>query len=885
MGTDAPRTRRHNRLRALLVVLGVVTTLALIVAGLGVWTVTRSFPTTSGEVDLAGLSANVTVHRDAAGIPQIVAETSGDLFRAQGYVHAQDRFWEMDFRRHVTSGRLSELFGESQVGTDTFIRTLGWRAVAEEEVKLLDPVAFAHYEAYADGVNAYLDTHGGADISLEYAALGMQNPSYTPERWTPADSVAWLKAMAWDLRSNLEDEIDRSMLATTLTPEEMSELHPGYPYAQHPTILGGMPSSATADGEPAAVGDEPAADATAAAATTGGGDPVPAPSASTTSTTTDHSALATPMASLRAALSSVPELLGPAGGEIGSNSWVVAGALTDTGKPILANDPHLGPALPSLWYQVGLRCATVTVECPFDVAGYSFSGLPGVVIGHNARVAWGFTNLGPDVADLYLEKITGDTYEYDGAQKSLAVRNEKITVAGGDDVKIEIRSTEHGPIVSGLTGTEFSAIASDYPEATDQPAITAPDTEYALSLQWTALTPGRTPSAIFAMNSASDWNGFRAAAALFDVPSQNLLYADVDGNIGYQAPGLIPVRKAGDGTIPAPGWTSSYGWNGFIPFESLPQMFNPESGFIVTANNSPVGGDYPYLITKDFDQGYRAMRITERLQEMVSSGTPITTDIMSAIQGDNHSAIAAALVPMLQNVRVDGTAEEAQALFDGWDHAVEADSAAAAYFNMVWRHLLIDVFDSKLPEGTSLKGGDRAFTVVKALLDDPTSSWWTNTRAGTAGRDGMLARALTQAAEEGVELMGPDVSDWEWGRIHKLDLKNATFGESGVAPLEWLFNRGPYGVAGASSVVNAVGWDATSGGYSVHWVPSMRQVISLADWDTSTWINLTGASGHAFHPNYTDQTPLWQHHETRPWAFSAGDVEKAATDTLLLRAR
>lgn len=876
MGTDAPRTRRHNRLRALLVILGVVTTAALIVAGLGVWTVTRSFPTTSGEVTLPGLNADVTVHRDEAGIPQIVAETSGDLFRAQGYVHAQDRFWEMDFRRHVTSGRLSELFGESQVGTDTFIRTLGWRAVAEEEVKLLDPVSLAYYEAYADGVNAYLDTHQGADISLEYAALGMQNPSYTPEPWTPADSVAWLKAMAWDLRSNLEDEIDRSMLATTLTPEEMGELHPGYPYAQHPTILGGMPANATVDGEPAA-------DATASAGTTATGESHSTPAASATGSA--NSDLSTPIRSLRAALASVPELLGPAGGEIGSNSWVVSGALTDTGKPMLANDPHLGPALPSIWYQVGLRCATVTVQCPFDVAGYSFSGLPGVVIGHNARVAWGFTNLGPDVADLYLEKITGDTYEYDGAQKPIAVRNEKITVAGGDAVKIEIRSTEHGPIVSGLTGTEFPVIATEYPEATDQPAITTSDAEYALSLQWTALTPGRTPSAIFALNSASDWNSFRAAAALFEVPSQNLLYADVDGNIGYQAPGLIPVRKAGDGTIPAPGWTSSYGWNGFIPYDSLPQMFNPASGYIVTANNAPVGDDYPYLITKDFDQGYRAMRITERLQEMVSTGTPITADIMSEIQGDNHSAIAAALVPMLQDVRVRGTAKEAQALFDGWDHTVEADSPAAAYFNMVWRHLLIEVFDSKLPEGTALTGGDRAFTVVKELLDDPTSSWWTNTRAGTVGRDGMLARAMTKAAAEGVELMGSDVSDWEWGRIHTLQLKNATFGQSGVAPIEWLFNRGPYGVAGASSVVNAVGWDATSGGYSVHWVPSMRQVISLADWDESTWINLTGASGHAFHPNYTDQTPLWQQQETRPWAFTADDVEKAATDTLLLRAR
>lgn len=877
VGTDAPRSRRHRRARALFVALGIVVSVALVVAGLGVWTVTRSFPTLAGEIDLPGLSDDVTVYRDDAGIPQIVATTSADLFRVQGFIHAQDRFWEMDFRRHVTSGRLSELFGESQVGTDTFIRTLGWRAIAEEEVKQLDPLSLGYYEAYADGVNHYLSTHEGVDISLEYAALAMQNPGYTPEQWTPADSVAWMKAMAWDLRSNLEDEIDRSMLSTELTPSEVSQLHPSYPYAAHPTILGGMPT-----GGQAAAAPTPATDASGASTTT---DAVPDPTTERLADNTTDDGLQASLATLKTTLSSVPELLGPAGGEIGSNSWVVSGALTDTGKPILANDPHLGAVLPSVWYQVGLHCDTVTPQCPFDLAGFSFSGLPGIIIGHNARVAWGFTNLAPDVADLYLEKVTGDTYEYDGVQKPLLVRNEKITVAGGEPVKIEIRATEHGPIVSGLTGTEFPVIASDYPTAVELPDMESAETEYALSLQWTALTPGRTASAIFALNSATDWNTFRAAASLFEVPSQNLVYADVDGNIGYQAPGLIPIRRSGDGTVPVPGWTSSYGWDGFIPFDSLPQLFNPPSGYIVTANNAPVGSDYPYLLTSDFDMGYRASRITERLEQLIDAGTPLTTETMSSIQGDNHSAIAATLVPMLQAVRVNDKTQEAQELFDGWDYAVDADSAAAAYFNIVWRNLLIAMFDDKVPGGTSLTGGDRAFAVVGALLQDPASPWWTNERVGTAGRDSMLSHALEQAALEGVKLMGEDVTAWRWSDIHTLMLKNASFGESGVAPMEWLFNRGPYGVAGASSVVNAVGWDATSGGYSVHWVPAMRQVISIADWNDSTWINLTGASGHAFHPNYTDQTPLWQKHETLPWLFSVEAVAEAAKNTLTLRAR
>ncbi|TFD24313.1 penicillin acylase family protein [Cryobacterium sp. TMS1-13-1] len=884
MGTDAPRSKGHRRIRRLLIALGVVLSLVLVTAGLGVWTVTRSFPTLSGSVDIEGLSNPVTVTRDEAGIPQITAKTAADLFLAEGYVHAQDRFWEMDFRRHVTSGRLSELFGESQVGTDTFVRTLGWRAVAEQEVALLDPVALGYYQSYADGVNAYLDTHDGADLSLEYAVLGLQNPGYEVEPWTPADSVAWLKAMAWDLRSNLDDEIDRALLSTTLTPTEVNQLHPEYPAGAHPTITGSQTVVVPSAGAPEAA--EPT------------GEPTAEPSASTGLDSTVEPASASvdsyagALTELRAALSTIPELLGPAGGEIGSNSWVVAGSLTNTGMPLLANDPHLGPALPSVWYQVGLRCQSITADCPFDVAGYSFSGLPGVIIGHTERIAWGFTNLGPDVADLYIEKITGDSYEFDGAAKPLLLRDEKISVAGGDDVKIEIRSTEHGPLLSGFDGTTYQRIASDYPKAAGLPTASSGAesgaeasgvdlTTYELSLQWTALTPGRTASAIFALNQATDWTSFRAAAELFEVPAQNLTYADVEGNIGYQAPGLVPIRASGNGTLPVPGWTSEYGWTGYIPFDALPSTFNPPSGYIVTANNAAADPGSPNLLTADWDLGYRANQITARLQELIAVGTPLTAELMSDIQGDNYSAIAAALVPRLQEVRLTGSAAEAQQLLDGWDYQVDADSAAAAYFNVIWRTLLKDMFTGKVDDGAHLTGGDRAFSVVTSLLSQPDSPWWSNPTYGTVGQESMLRRVMTNAAAESADLMGSDPTDWQWGSIHTLELKNASFGESGIAPLEWLFNRGPYELAGGPAVVNAVGWDATQG-YQVDWVPSMRQVISLENFDDSTWINLTGASGHAFHSNYTDQAPLWRDHETRPWLFTPATINDDAADTLTL---
>jgi len=870
VGTDAPRSKGHRRVRRTLVALGIVVSLLVVTAGLGVWTVTRSFPTLAGSVDITGLSSAVTVTRDDAGIPQITAETAADLFLAEGYVHAQDRFWEMDFRRHVTSGRLSELFGESQVGTDTFVRTLGWRAVAEQEVALLDPVTLSYYQSYADGVNAYLDDHQGADLSLEYAVLGLQNPGYEVEPWTPADSVAWLKAMAWDLRSNLDDEIDRALLSTTLTPAEVNQLHPDYPVDQHPTITGSQSVTVPS------AGARPAAEPST--------DPTDVPAALEPAAVSSY---ADALSELRAHLDSVPELLGPAGGEIGSNSWVVSGALTDTGMPLLANDPHLGPALPSVWYQVGLRCQSITANCPFDVAGYSFSGMPGVIIGHNDRIAWGFTNLGPDVADLYIEKVTGDNYEFDGEVKPLLRRDEKISVAGGDDVRIEIRSTEHGPLLSGFPGTAYHQIAKDFPDAAGLPSP-APATEaeadpttYELSLQWTALTPGRTASSIFALNQATDWTSFRAAAALFEVPAQNLTYADVDGNIGYQAPGLIPLRASGNGTMPVPGWTSEYGWTGYIPFEALPSTFNPPSGYIVTANNAAADPNYPYLLTADWDLGYRANQITARLQEFIAAKTPLTAELMSDIQGDNYSAIAASLVPALQQLRLTDDAVDAQKLFDKWDYQVDADSAAAAYFNVIWRTLLRDMFTGKIDDGAALTGGDRAFSVVTSLLDQPNSPWWSNPIYGTVSQDSMLRKVMTDAAAEAADLMGPNAADWRWGSIHTLELKNASFGESGIAPLEWLFNRGPYELAGGSAVVNAVGWDATQG-YEVDWVPSMRQVISLDDFDDSTWINLTGASGHAFHPNYTDQTPLWRDHETLPWLFTPAAINEDASKSLTL---
>ena len=392
-----------------------------------VWTVHHSFPQTSGTIDVPGLQHPVTVMRDGSGIPQVYAETSGDLFFAQGYVQAQDQFFEMDFRRHLTAGTLSSMFGKTALKTDMFVRTLGWRRVAEQELPLLSPNTRSYLQSYADGVNAYLADHQGAHLSLEYAVLGLDGLHYTPAPWTPVDSLSWLKAMAWNLGSNMQDEIDRSLESTTLSAAKIAELYPPYPYAQNKPIVN---QGAVVDGT------------YEQDAKHGASRLPPRPAFPAASFTPALAATGDSAAGLSA-------LLGTGDG-IGSNAWAVSGDHTASGMPILANDPHLDASMPGIWYEMGLHCTTVDEACPFDVAGFTFAGLPGVVIGHNESIAWGFTNLYPDTEDLYLEKIEGDRYLYNGAWLPLTTRKETFAVHGQSPVTITVRTTRAGPIVSDV---------------------------------------------------------------------------------------------------------------------------------------------------------------------------------------------------------------------------------------------------------------------------------------------------------------------------------------------------------------------------------------------------------------------------------------------------
>jgi penicillin amidase len=846
---SAPRAVRWTAWTAL----GLVVVL-LVVAAAALVVVRRPLPQTDGEVEVPGLSASVEVVRDGNGIPQVYADTDADLMFAQGYVHAQERFFEMDFRRHVTAGRLSEIFGPDTLETDRFIRTMGWRRVAEEEWALLEPETRDALTSYAEGVNAYLADRSPSELAAEYAVLGLTGLDYTPEEWQPVDSLAWLKAMAWDLRGNMDAEVDRVLLSLDHTEAEIDSLWPDYPYDDHPPIVSG---GGVVDG----VFEQ---NATANATRNPRRPAYPR-------------AVVDALESVQDRLDAMPALLGKGRG-LGSNSWVVDGEHSATGMPLLANDPHLGISQPGIWVQMGLHCRERTPDCTLDTSGFTFSGVPGVVIGHNADIAWGFTNLGPDVTDLFLEQTEGDDrYVRDGATEAMEVRTETIEVRGEHDVELRVRETVHGPLISDVS-PEFATVGANAPA--DEPGDRG--SGYAVALAWTALDPAPTADAILELNRASDWDEFRAAAADFAVPAQNLVYADRAGHIGYQSPGRIPIRRAGnDGTMPVEGWISANDWTGdYVPFDGLPSVLDPEEGFVATANQAVVGEGYPYLLTHDWDYGYRSTRIRDALE----AEGELSVEEMASLQLDSVNPMAETLVPYLLDIESLRSPyyRNAQDLLRDWDFTSPADSAPAAYFNVVWRKLLELTFHDELRQRTWPDGGDRWFEVVTRMLSEPAGPWWDD--VGTEEvetRDDILRAAMIEGRDELTRRQSRAPRRWTWGFLHRMNLHHAALGGSGVAPVERLFNRDGWEVGGGSSVVDATSWIAAEG-YEVTAAPSMRMVVSLADWDDSRWINLTGVSGHPASSHYSDQTELFVAGETLPWAYGRDAVEAAAEDTLVL---
>jgi penicillin amidase len=810
--------------RSLLALVVVVTLLGLIGFGYGFVSVRRSWPQTAGTAQVGGLQAEVTIVRDSWGVPHIYASNSHDLFFAQGYVHAQDRFWQMEFWRRIGSGRLAEILGESALASDRFIRTVGWHRTAAQELEQLDDETRAMLEAYAEGVNAYIETRTGR-LGLEFTILGLTGVAFEPEPWTPLNTLTWAKVMCWDLGGNMDAELLRAQIAAKLGASAVNVLVPPYP-DDYPVI-------------------------------------VPYPVAEATLETVPETAFST-------------HLLGQGDG-LGSNNWVVAGSRSETGMPILANDTHLGIQMPSIWYEIGLHCDPVGADCPYNVVGFSFASAPGVIIGHNERIAWGVTNLGPDVQDLFVERINPENpnqYEFQGKWVDMEIAHEEIGVAGKDEpVTVNVRITRHGPIINDVIGGTEEGWSFGW-----QP----------LALSWTALQPGTLMQSVGLLDRAGNWEEFREALAYWDAPSQNFVYADVEGNIGYQAPGRIPIRASGDGTLPVPGWSGTYEWVDSIPFDELPRAFNPAEGTIATANHAVVGPAYPYIISKDWAPGYRARRIVE----LIEADPSLSVADMQAIQGDDGSVWAEDVLPRLLVLPATGSGSgderrlaEALEMLRAWDGQEARYSAGAALFEAFRLHLIDLTFGDELGDQLLSKARGSMSVALVNLVADAGSPWFDDvTTPEVETRDEILLRALDAAVEELAETLGRDMSRWHWGDLHSATFENQSLGRCGISPVEALFNRGPVPVDGSYGTVNATGY-SLGNPYAVNSVPSQRQIVDLGDFSRSLSMHTTGQSGHAYHPHYDDMINPWRNIEYHPMLWERADVEADTEGVLVLTPR
>ena len=855
---------------AIVIVVVLVGVVVLVAAVTG-----RGLPQTSGTIKVAGLHAPVTVIRDAAGIIQIRADDPHDLFLAQGYVHAQERMWQMEVWRHIGAGRLSELFGKGSLKTDRFIRTLGWRQAAERDLEAMPEDARDALDWYADGVNAWLDEHQGS-LGPSFVITGLlAGGTYTPEPWTPLDSAAWQKVQAWNLGGNMDQEIFRLLAdarfgSTARTDELFPAYDPDLPVIT-PTGLAGS-GGAGAGGETASA---PASSAPAAA-----GSPI-AISPETAAAWHDVADLGAQALAL-AGLDSGGGLVGDHG--IGSNNWVVSGAKSATDGALLANDPHLGFSMPSVWIMNGLHCREVSEACPYDVTGVSFPGGPAVILGHNAKVAWGATNVGPDVQDLFRETVDPNDpthYLFKGASIPFDVRTETIKIAGGDDVTIEVRSTRHGPILN-----DVDARLED---------------EAPIALRWTSIAePDGAYTAIFHLGTAGDFEEFREALEAYGSPSQNFVYADADGNIGYQFPGLVPIRDgAPTGDRIRDGASGNDEWTGYIPFEDLPWQYNPESGFIVTANNAAVDGEYPYFVADDWDPGYRAKRITDLLTK-APEGTLTPADLR-AIEIDAYVLRADKVLPAIFADAAPATADGQLLLgrLRGWDRTCGVDSLGCAAYISTEFVLARAVFDDELgPLAKDYVGSGFSWQALIAALGNEASPWWDDaTTSETERARNVISGALDRTAAELRAAVG-EPARWTWGRLHTVNFEEQSLGTSGIGPLEWYFNSGARPAPGADGAIFNNYYQTWRGfadpkdpGYrpwgldrlfTVSNGPSYRLTVDMSAPDEGRIVITTGQSGNPFDRHYGDLIDEWATGGTVPLPFSWDAIEASEVSELTL---
>ena len=807
----------------------------------------RSLPVVNGAIQVSGISAPVDIVRDADDIPHIFGATKADALFGLGYAHAQDRLWQMEFQRRIGNGRLCEIFGDATLAEDRFLRTVGFGRAAQSAWERLPSDARAEVNAYVAGVNAFIATHHGSELPPEFSVL-----RFEPEPWTGEDVIVWVKMMAWDLSANYTFELLRHDLDARVGPARAGELLPPYP-DNGLTIVRGTPTVVGRDFSPAnsvpsGVTRNVAPDSWSAAFAAGLGHP--------DSLVRDF-------------------LLRSRTEALGSNNWVVDGTHTASGKPLLANDPHLATKMPSLWY-----LAHVTAG-DFDVIGATLPGAPAVAIGRNRYIAWGETNVAADVEDLYREHLTADgqAAAFRGVDEPIRTIKETIKVKGAAPVDVDVRITRHGPLVSDAINANTAASKTE-PKAPIREA---------LAFRWTALDDDDTTVVAFLkLNDAKNWREFTDAMKAFVVPSQNFVYADTDGHIGYYAPGHIPIRQNGTGGAPADGWTGDAEWTGWIPFDELPHAYDPPAHFIVTANNRPMPASYGHFIALEYPNPYRAQRITDLLTERIASGRRLTPEDFHAIQGDTMSLHARELLPMLLTHVRPAAAIDKDA-FDEvrrWNYDARGSSAAPAIFNAWFLHLARDIVGDELGEYAleSYRGRFSFVTrFVENLLNGSGNAAWCDNVATPQHEtcDDEVTAALHDGVASLAKQLGNSVSTWRWDAVHR-----AVFPHQGldtVPVLHTLLSRSmPNG--GDYSTVN-VGPVDVDNLYQQISIPGYRQIVDLSPANDSRFIEAGGQSGHFLSPHYDDYLKDWQTVNYRRMRMTRAEAEKGAIGALRLMPR
>ena len=778
-----PRTAAARAGRAIALV-----ALGLALVGLGAagawWRLSRrALPQVDGVARLSGLSAPVLVRRDAVGVPHLRAASLGDLMRAQGYVTAQDRMWQMDLLRRRAEGQLAEAFGEPALLADRDIRTLGLGEAARRTLPRLPPDLRALVDAYTEGVNAWLSAHADA-LPLEFRLL-----RYTPRRWEPVDTLAVGKLLALDLAQGWEDEALRATVFDRLGADVQEMLFPRL-FAQDRILFGRD------------VRVPPGAD----------------------------------------------EALTETGR--GSNDWVISGAHTATGRPLLANDPHLALGVPSIWTAVHLTSPEM------DVAGVTLPGTPGVILGRNRRLAWGCTNVHDDSADLYEEEFDPrdpDRYRAGEGWARVQRRTETIRVRQGTlssswrDVPHVVRSTRHGPLVT--IGARLYA------------------------LRWTALEDAVELTAFARIDRAGSWDEFREGIALFPGPSQNFVYADVDGHIAWYSAGRLPIRRSGDGSRPYPGAGAEGDWLGFVPFDALPHVVDPPAGRLVTANNRLVGTDYPYKVTRGGIGPWRAAALFEQLE----SHEGWTADEFARLQGEHlslpHRDLARLLLEAAARHPGDAAWADVAREMGGWDGRLEPTSRAAALAVFTFRAVGARVILPRVQGSPlALALAKRVAAIHKLILERP-ASW---VPPGDGDWDGVLLACWRAAEADIATRLGPDRARWTWGALNVMAVQHPL--ARAAALLSPLLSPPAVPMGGSNTTPNVLGVTPV-GAFEG---PSMRFVADLADPDDTRLVNFMGQSGHAASEHYGDQFLAWRNVETRRLPFTEAAVARETRHTLRL---